>query len=63
MQRKEVNIYDLFFGDGRPKVVGKLTEAFKRPVYQYTSQEIRNWQREKWEKESELFSKEEQINY
>lgn len=63
MQKKEVNIYDLFWGDGKLKRATKLSEFFTRPAYQYTSQEIRNTQRDKWIEESEKYLEDEQINY
>ena len=57
------NLYDLFFADGKLKKKAELSDAFIRPVYQYTPQEIRNTQREQMEKELEEYSIEGQINY
>ena len=60
--RNESSIYDLFYGDGKLKREVELSEAFLRPVYQYTPQEIRNKQRDSWEKESDSNLKLGEIN-
>ena len=52
--KNESSIYDLFYGDGKLKHKVELSEAFLRPLYQYTPQEIKNTQREKMAEESEL---------
>lgn len=47
--------YDIFKSDGRLKGMQKFQKDFLRPAYQYTSQEIRNWQREEREKRKAMF--------
>lgn len=54
-----ISTYYLFNAEGNLIRKVKLSETFLRPVYQYTHAEIRNIQRENWEKEVDVFSKEE----
>lgn len=53
MSIKESSFENLFTSDGKVKRKVKFSEAFLRPVYQYTSLEIRNWQREMMQDSSE----------
>lgn len=55
MSEHVVYVTDLFNGEGNLKRKANLSEAFLRPVYQYTPQEIRNTQRESWVDEPDLF--------
>lgn len=40
----------------------KFSAAFLRPAYQYTSQEVRNWQRESWNEYPDEFFIQREIN-
>lgn len=62
MNNNGSSVDSIFNADGTLKRPVKLSEAFLRPAYQYTKQEIRNWQREGWEEEFESNYKEREIN-
>ena len=53
MSERISSLENLFMSDGQLKRPVKLQKDFLRPAYQYTSQEIRNWQRESWIEEVE----------
>lgn len=40
----------------------KLSPFFLRPAYQYTCQEIRNWQRESWDADEYVEMEGDEIN-
>jgi hypothetical protein len=62
MGRKSNDIDNLFQGDGTVKQRVKLSPFFLRPAYQYTCQEIRNWQRESWEADEYVELEGDEIN-
>ena len=62
MSKTGCSVDSIFTSEGKLKKHTKFSAAFLRPAYQYTSQEIINWQRESWDEYPDEFPKQGEIN-